>query len=154
MIGAVVDQVSAWVWLGAGVVAVLTGIYSAARWFKTQFRDAVTETVGPLLDPIRVDLGHVHDCVERIGKDAVANAQAATTAAIDAKTAASAAALAAEGAKTAASEARAAVAAHAVSMEEHIAADAESFEQNHEWQSSAGEALRDIQRHQHPERLT
>jgi len=161
MLGSAVEDVSSWVWLGAGIVAVVTGIYGAARWIKlqlaeqdarakAQFRDAVTETVGPLLEPIREDLGHVHECVERIGKDAVANAQAAVAAAVDAKDAAAAAAVAAEGAKTAASEARLAVAAHAVSMEDHIAADAESFAEQHDWQQHADVALRNIQQAQHP----
>ena len=131
MLGSAVEDVSSWVWLGAGIVAVFTGIYGAARWFKAQFRNAVTETVGPLLEPIREDLGHVHDCVERIGTDAVRNAQAATTAALEAK--------------TAALDAKAAVAGHAELMEEHTRQDNASFAAIGEWRDRTDATLQSIQ---------
>ena len=126
--GTLVSTAGSWVWLCAGLCTVIGGVFVAGRWIKaqlaaqdarakSQFTASVTEVVVPLLEPIREDLGHVHDCLERIGADAISNAQAAVTAANDAKAAAAAAAVAAD-------DARSAVTAHAAAMEEHIAADA------------------------------
>jgi len=143
LLGGFIDDIGPWAQLAVALIAIITGVGLGGRWLHNQFRDSVSEIVEPRFQAITTSLEHVHECVERMGETAVANAQAAALAAGDAKTAARAAAWAA-------TEARAAVTAHAVAMEEHIAADAESFEQQHEWQSHADVALRNIQQGQAP----
>lgn len=127
--GALVDDISAWVWLLAGVVAVIGGIYGASKWFKAQFRHAVTDTVTPLLGPISADINHLHDCLEALGADAIANAKDAAAAANEAR--------------DAAADAKALV-------DQHTVDDNANFAMIQEWRDQTDLVLRNIQQAQTP----
>ncbi len=134
MMGALVDTISTWVWLAAGLVAICGGMYGASKWFKTQFRDAVSEVVAPMIAPVNDKLEHLHDCVERVGSDAVRNAAAAAAAAREAV--------------TAATEAQAVVKAHADDWADHTAQDAVEFGQITDWRAEVDVTLEQIQQTQ------
>ncbi len=75
---ALVDTISAWVWIAAGCVAIIAGIYGAVKWARKQLKDVVVTDIQPSLE-------HLHDCVERITAAVATQADAAVDAAAKAQ---------------------------------------------------------------------
>lgn len=78
------------VWLGLLVALGTLGgmVYAFSRVQETRFTNNVGEVIedkvpgmiDTALEPMVEKVGHLHDCIERVGKEAAANARAATEA--------------------------------------------------------------------------
>ena len=68
--GSLVETVSAWVWVGAGLVAIIAGIYGGVKWARKQLRDAVVDDVKPMIDGLHACLDtHAQTMEEHIRTD-------------------------------------------------------------------------------------
>jgi len=137
MVAQVLGEVPGWVndWgviVGFLVACCTLGVFVVRFTHKvvTLLGDAVEEKFNEKLEPVNIKLDHLHDCVERVGGEAAANAKEAVTAVKD----------------------------HASKMQEHINADAVAFEEAQhwrlttlkEWQDSVDVSLSNIQNAQAP----
>ena len=95
-----------------------------ATWTDRHFRESVMPIIEEALDPINAQLVHTHDCLERVGTEAVEHAQVAAVAA---------------------QEAKVAVDANSLKMDEHIISDAGAFAEIKEWRDKVDIDLRNIQ---------
>ena len=152
MVADLVAEWGKWVGLIVGLMTIVAGIYAGVKWARAQLRSIILEDVTPRLDEQDkvladqdVSLKHLHDCVETVGREAVAHAKTAATAADGAAEAATKAETAAAAASEASTKAEAAITAHFAVVEDHIQQDNVWFGEIKEWRDRADIALRNIQ---------